>query len=202
MDFDGLLAETKRRFEGADTAHDISHAQRVARLAQYIAEHEGYDPMEAEIAGLLHDMGRTVQREDKNHGPAGVPLASELLDRFTDYDEATKQRILAAVRDHSKFKAEGKLTHIVQDADKLDGLGAIGVARAYMHRSYLPIYDSSDLLPKKASVDLTSQAHLMWMLEWVGMMETKTGRKLAEKRGAFMENFMHQIAREATADDL
>jgi uncharacterized protein len=203
VDLDKLYSLVGRAFgPGAQGGHGMDHATRVAKMARYIAEQEGYDSLEAEIAGLVHDMGRTVQKEDKGHGPAGVPLAATLLDDCTGYDAATKQRILDAVRDHSAFKAEGALTHIVQDADKLDGLGAIGIARAYLHRSRLPLYDPENLLPSEPAVDTTGQAHFLWLLEWVDMMETDTGRALAKSRGEFTADFMRQVAREAKLEDI
>lgn len=144
-----LYIEVKEHFgRKHHVAHGMDHVTRVAQLARYIAEQENYtDPQEAEIAGLLHDIGRTVQEEEKGHGPAGVPLAAELLDKYTTYDNEIKERILNAVRDHSGFQTEGELTHIVQDADKLDGLGAIGIMRAYTSKAHLPAYDADNVVP-------------------------------------------------------
>src|SRR5579864_6957624 len=135
-DINGLYKEVEGQFTRYHhIAHGFDHVLRVAKLAKYIAEQEGYDPQEAEVAGLLHDIGRTLQKGEKNHGPTGVPLASKLLDTFTQYDRQTKERILNAIRDHSELYTEGELTHIVQDADKLDGLGAIGIMRAYTSKA-------------------------------------------------------------------
>lgn len=198
----GLYGEVGSHFDRRQhIAHGMDHALRVTQLARHIAEAEGYDVTEAEVAGLLHDIGRTVQEEEKGHGPAGVPLASELLDRFTDYDDDTKQRILNAVRDHSGLDTEGTLTHIVQDADMLDGLGAVGLMRAYTSKSHLPAYDPQNIVPSVGARDTNIHDQVAFQLEWLDMMHTNTGRELAQRRGAFMLEFLRQFEAEVHGDD-
>jgi len=198
----GLYGEVESYFgRRQHIAHGMDHALRVAQLARRIAEAEGYDATEAEVAGLLHDIGRTVQEEERGHGPAGVPLASELLDRFTGYDDDTKQRILNAVRDHSGLDTEGRLTHIVQDADMLDGLGAVGLMRAYTSKSHLPAYDPQNIVPSVGARDTNIHDQVAFQLEWLGMMHTDTGRELAQRRGDFMLGFLRQFEAEVHCDD-
>src|SRR5262245_53194823 len=118
---DEIIAQIKRHFdERSHIAHGFDHVERTAILARHIAQHENYNPDVAALAGYLHDIGRTVQDEEANHGPAGVETASQLLDQYSNLDEQTKTEILNAIRDHSLKLADGQLTHIVQDADKLD----------------------------------------------------------------------------------
>jgi uncharacterized protein len=198
----GLYGEVESHFgRRQHIAHGMDHALRVTHLARYIAEAEGYDATEAEVAGLLHDIGRTVQEEEKGHGPAGVPLAGELLDRFTGYDDDTKQRILNAVRDHSGLDAEGTLTHIVQDSDMLDGLGAVGLMRAYTSKAHLPAYDPQNIVPSIGARDTNIHDQVAFQLEWLDMMHTDTGRELAQRRGAFMLEFLRQFEAEVHGDD-
>jgi len=179
----------------------MDHAERVAGLALHIAEQESHDPVEAQVAGLLHDMGRTVQEEEKGHGPAGVPLAGELLDRHTDYDGKSRERILAAVRDHSGLHTTGRLTHIVQDADMLDGLGAAGLMRAYTSKAHLPAYDPANIIPTVGARDTTIHDQIAFQLEWLDMMHTDTGREMAQRRGAFMLDFLRQFEQEVHGQD-
>lgn len=203
-DIPGLKQAVQAQFDKrSHIAHGADHAFRVAQIAKHIAVQENYsDPEVAEVAGLLHDIGRTVQEEEKNHGPAGVPMASGMLDRFTDYDNETRQQILDAIRDHSAFKAEGELTHILQDADKLDGLGAVGLMRAYTSKYFLPAYDSADITPVKGERNTTIHAQIAFQLEWVDMMETKTGRALAQERGEVMRDFLETFKDEVEGNDL
>jgi uncharacterized protein len=201
-DLDGLRAAVQAHFEiNTTVAHGFDHVARVVKLAEYIAQHENYDITEASVAALLHDIGRTLQKHDKGHGPAGVPLASELLDRFTDYNHGTKQRILDAVRDHSQAKTTGKLTHIVQDADMLDGLGAIGLMRAYTSKAYLPAYDPDNIVPTVGKRETNVHDLIAFQLEWVDMMHTNTGRSMAQKRGVFIQEFLRRFEQEVNCND-
>ena len=192
---------------GSHIAHDIKHVTRTAGIAKYIASKEGYDVEEAEIAALLHDMGRTVQEEEKGHGPAGVPLAEKLLNTYTDYDEATKQRILQSVSEHSEVKTEAILTHIVQDADMIDGLGAIGIMRACTSKSQLPDYDPEDFIPAVGHRRHTTVCgQIAFQMEWVdlgsGFIHTATGKRLGKKRYEFMNQFLQTMQIEVTRKDL
>ncbi|MFZ2125507.1 MAG: HD domain-containing protein [Candidatus Saccharimonadales bacterium] len=201
-DINGLRAAVQAHFEiNTPIAHGFDHVMRVVNLAEYIAQHENYDITEASVAALLHDIGRTVQKEDKGHGPSGVPLASELLDEFTDYDRHAKQRILDAVRDHSLAKTTGRLTHIVQDADMLDGLGAIGLMRAYTSKAYLPAYDPDNIVPTVGKRETNIHDLIAFQLEWLDMMHTNTGHTLAQKRGAFIQEFLRQFEQEVNCSD-
>ena len=197
-----LRAEVAQHFaERQHIAHGMDHAERVANLAMHIAIKESYDPTEAKIAGLLHDIGRTVQEEEKGHGPAGVPLASQLLDTYTNYSDEAKQRILNAVRDHSGLHTEGMLTHIIQDADMLDGLGAIGIMRAYTSKAALTCYDPTDIAPTVGLRDATIHDQIAFQMEWLDMMHTPTGRAIAKKRHARMRQFLHDFKLEVLGKD-
>lgn len=188
-------------FKRHHIAHDIKHVTRTAALARYIAGQEGYDEDEAEIAGILHDMGRTVQDEDKGHGPAGVPLARQLLDKYTNYDEATKTRILLAVEWHSSLNTTGRLTHIVQDADMLDGLGAIGIMRAYTSKASLVDYNQDDIIPSVGKQNATIHDQIAYQMGWLDLMHTKTAKMIAIKRHDFMVEFFKEFNNEALGLD-
>ncbi|HEY6736155.1 MAG TPA: HD domain-containing protein [Candidatus Saccharimonadia bacterium] len=200
---DELRTEIVRLFQqGSHIAHDEKHALRVAALAKYIATTEDYDTDEAEVAGLLHDMGRTVQDEEKGHGPAGVPLATKLLDEYTSFGAAAKERIVRAVAEHSGLHTEGKLTHIVQDADMIDGLGAIGLARAYTSKAQLPDYDPANIVPTKGVRDTNIHDQIAFQMEWLNFMHTTAGQRIAQKRYDFMKQFLETFRDEASAADL
>lgn len=200
-------AVTAQFSKGSHIAHDIKHVTRTAAIAKYIAGEEGYDSDEAEVAALLHDMGRTVQDEEKGHGLAGVPLASQLLDTYTHYDGATKQRILLAVAEHSETKTEGLLTHIVQDADMIDGLGAIGIMRACTSKAQLPDYDPKNFIPELGQRrNSTVCGQIAFQMEWVdldgGFLHTAAGKRLGRERYEFMQQFLETLHREITGEDL
>jgi len=179
-----------------DRAHDEKHALRVSVLARKIAEKESYDPHEAEIAGLLHDVGRTIQNPKKPHALLGLPIAKNLLDNYTDFLPDAKDRILAAIERHSDLKTTGKLNNILQDADKLDGMGAIGISRAYANN--LPAYDSDDIIPLSSDYGNLKNAHeiLALTIEWYGMLYTDSAKVLGKPRYEFMKHFFEKIKTE------
>jgi len=180
-------------------AHGIDHVNRVAALAKYIASNENYDETEAEVAAMLHDVGRTVQNQEIGHGPAGVPVASKLLDKYTNYDEMTKSRILDAVKNHSCLNTVGELTHIVQDADMLDGLGAVGIMRAYTYKASQTNAGAKNMASLASKPD---NSELSYQMNWVNLLHTPTAKKLAAKRYNFMKEFIKEYNDEAQGLDL
>jgi uncharacterized protein len=178
--------------------HDIKHALRTAALAKQIAKDEGYDEKEAEAAGLLHDVGRTVKDSKIPHGHEGAPIAKKLLDAHTDFSDEAKTRIVDAVYIHSKLTTEGKLNNILQDADKLDGLGTIGISRAYMTHYNKIDYDPSAIIPTSATYGKTKSAHeqIRLQMNWYSMLYTETAKKIGKPRLEFMQKFLEEFKRE------
>jgi len=204
---DNLYKEVAKHFSSHnnilnDISHDFKHILRSTKIAKFIAECEGYDIKEAETACLLHDMGRTVQREGKDHGIAGVPLATKLLDEYTDFDSIAKTRILAAVRDHCELNVSGELTHIVQDADMLDGMGAIGLMRNYITNPNILDYRPEEIIPSETRRNISMHDSLAYQLNYINLMHTGTGKAIAKNRHAFMVKFLEEFNIEAQSLDL
>lgn len=177
-------------------AHDIKHALRTAALAKQIAHAEGYDEQEAEAAGLLHDVGRTVKESTIPHAQEGAPLARKLLDAHTVFSEEAKARIVKAIEVHSDLHTEGTLNNILQDADKLDGMGAIGISRAYL--SIQPDYDPQNIIPTQANYGSFQSAHELITLEieWYDMLYTETAKTIGNPRYEFAKRFLEEFKRE------
>lgn len=180
-------------------AHDLKHTLRVASLARRIAAAEGYDPDEAEAAGLLHDLGRLEQDEEEGHSHAGIMRARELLDELTAFSADAKQRILDAIGQHSNLHSTGRLANILQDADKLDGLGAIGLVRAYVSRSHLPDYQDRVVSERGSRHARTISEQIAFQMEWFDMLYTRTARDVAAPRHDFMRAFLAELQREVEA---
>ena len=124
---------------GADPVHDASHVTRVYNLCLKLAEKEkGIDLDVIKLAALLHDIGGVREQEDKsgktNHAKESAKMAFDILSRFNFPKEKIGQVIhciLAHRYRGSSLKPNTKEAKILFDADKLDALGAIGIARAY-----------------------------------------------------------------------
>jgi uncharacterized protein len=179
-------------------AHDFKHVSRVSKLAHTIAESEDYDVKEAEIAGLLHDVGRTVKDSKTPHAHLGVPIAQDLLNKYTDFSQAAKERILNAIEVHSDKYTKGQLNNILQDADKLDGMGAIGINRAYISHWYLPDFEAGKVNPPPGDYHNFQTIHdlITLEIEWYNMLYTDKARRIGKSRYEFMKQFMEEFERE------
>ena len=200
----------KRLHDKEGTGHDFWHIERVVRNAKKIAKKEGGDLFVIELAALLHDIA-----DWKFHGGdflAGSRKARAWLEKMK-VDENIISQISDIVRDvsfrggTSKAKMRTLEGKVVQDADRLDAMGAIGIARTFAYGGYRgrEIYNPrvkpksfkhyADL--KKGMKSGTTINHFYEKLLLLkSSMNTKTGRKMAEERHKFMEQFLKQFYKE------
>ncbi|HTL98949.1 MAG TPA: HD domain-containing protein [Holophagaceae bacterium] len=188
-----------------DGAHDLAHILRVARLAGRIAEAEGAD-LDAAVAGaLLHDL---VYRP-KNHpeSPRTAELSAELAAAWCAEIPglaAKSDAIVHAIAAHSwsgATDAETLEARVVQDADRLEALGAIGVARVFAtgasFRSRL--WHPEDPWAERRGLDdkaYTLDHFFKKLMKLSGLMTTDEGRRLAEARQRAMLSFLEALRAE------
>ncbi len=193
--------------EGAGPAHDFSHVERVLALAERIAEAEGADLFVVRAAALLHDAGRTTDEGKESRGDRheeeSAELARPLLDSL-GVEASIRDRVIAAILRHRHRRGaepEALEDKCLYDADKLDSLGAVGTARAYL---WLGEYGRSVHYRSDswAGVDLKSNATEAdsFQREWeiklrhlAARMTTATGRALARERHERMERILAWI---------
>lgn len=179
-----------------DPCHDFSHTLRVIELAQKIALVEGGNQEIIYLASLLHDIGRVIKNRSKPHAVLGSEMAKDILNDFA-YEEKIKKEVVQAIASHSKsadIPCHSLEAKILFDADKVDALGAIGLARLFADagRNDIPLYDYLPNLRKKGiCTDLLRQDRQI-----IERLHTVTGRRLAEKRYNFEEIFFAQMQRE------
>jgi uncharacterized protein len=198
----------KLKKEGS--GHDWWHIHRVRNVALYIARREKADLFIVELGAVLHDIA-----DYKFHGgdsTVGPRIASEWL-LSLDADIETINHIRHIV-EHVSFKGaavksrmrtlEGK---VVQDADRLDAIGAIGIARAFAYGGYKKnqlLYDPNGRTKKyrrfseykRKSTASTIHHFYEKLLLLKDLMNTKTGKKLAEHRHAFMKKYLDRFFQE------
>jgi len=116
-------------------------------------------------------------------------------------DEA--DQVLHAIRWHNSGRTDTQLLCLLRDADMLDGLGAIGIARALMSRSHLPPYDPG--APFEGGADrwpaMYCSDQIKGQMDWYNRLNTTTAREMAKDRIAFMEQFITQARLEIGACD-
>ncbi|MSR92325.1 HD domain-containing protein [Inconstantimicrobium porci] len=198
----------KEKFYGEGSGHDYFHIYRVYRTALYIAEREnGADKYIVSLAALLHDVDDWKFTDTNETNTSNI----EKFLRSVDADDDTIERVCAIIKkisfkggvvDSTQKTIEGK---IVQDADRLDAIGAIGIARtfAYGGSKNRMMYDPS-IKPKsfktldevKNTKNHTINHFYEKLLKLKDMMNTETGKKLAKERHEFMEEFLKEFYKE------
>lgn len=201
----------KKLFHQESTGHDFTHLQRVFNLSLHIQEKEGGDRLIIGIAALVHDVHRLIQKaRGKYCSPQeSLPQVKKILEDL-EIPEDTQQKILHCVEFHEeyKFTKEGKSTNnletlILQDADNLDAIGAIGIGRALIFDGahgvpmWNPDIPLEDTHYQNEKHDPSTLHHFHNKLLKLGEnMNTKTGKTLALARHKFVEEFIEQFFQE------
>ncbi len=201
------FSEIQQRFANIDDlAHGWEHVHRVYTLALHIAEQEGADRFIVGMAALMHDLGRMQPDSTQHHANISVVLATELL---TSYEVApeSQQAILHAIEAHSFSRGIEPRTieaKVVRDADRLDGLGAIGVIRWAITgamKATPQTYHPQDPFAETRIPDdhMYMLDHFYTkLLKMHDTMATRTGKQLAERRTNFLYTYINEL-RDAVA---
>ena len=196
-----------------DGSHDLGHFQRVWRTARYINREEGKpaDELILLAAAYFHDLVSLP----KNHPDraSSSRLSAErtallLQERWPDFPGDKIKGVRHAIHAHSfsaRVAAETAEAKILQDADRMEALGAIGLARVFYTAGHLgqPLFDGDDPLAERrpANDQQYSLDHFqVKLLKLPAMMNTVTGRRLAEGHAAYLREFLARIGREITGD--
>ncbi|MGN1045406.1 MAG: HD domain-containing protein [Candidatus Methanomethylophilaceae archaeon] len=202
---DAIVRGVRDRFSDDSGGHDAEHTFRVVRNALRISAAEGGDADVIELAALLHDVDDRKLFGD-THGTC--PFARGLMEgRFP---EDTVEHVVSIINAVS-FKGRDTVApetlegRIVQDADRLDAIGAVGIARAFAYGGSRgrSMYDPSDR-PKEdmdaetyfSNTGTTINHFYEKLLLLKDMMNTDTGRSMAEGRHAFMVSFLDEFYEE------
>ncbi len=202
---DNTISFVKRTLANAEGGHDWFHIERVYKNALLIAKGEPVDGLTVALGALLHDIADSkFFNGDETIAPK---MASEFL-LSQNTDSVVIEHVIQIIKNIS-FKGgikEQTFTSpeldVVQDADRLDALGAIGIARTFNYGGFKnrKLYDPSiepqlDMTPEeyKASTAPTINHFYEKLLLLKDRMNTKTGRSIAEKRHQYMEAFLKQF---------
>ena len=195
--------------EGEGSGHDWWHIHRVRNNALNIAKAYKVDGFIVEMAALLHDIAdHKLYGGDEEIGPR---MAGEWLDKC-DVEESDKNHILLIMQEVSFSKGTIPATlegRIVQDADRLDAIGAIGIARTFAFGGFKKreIYNPeiqpvkyASLEDYKKNTNPTLNHFYEKLLLLKDMMNTEEARKIAQQRHGFMEVYLKQFYQEWNGD--
>lgn len=130
--FNQIIEAIRGIYARKDIAHDLEHAYRVKDWARILAEKEGADLEIVELAALLHDIGRPSAVE-KTHAESGASLSINIL-QMCGYDENVITEVRNAIISHSReagYEPSSLAAKVLYDADKLDFVGPVGLARLF-----------------------------------------------------------------------
>ncbi|UKB83044.1 HD domain-containing protein [Chryseobacterium sp. MEBOG06] len=202
----------KEKLEGAEAGHDWFHIERVWKLAAKIAETEDCDREVVELSALLHDI---ADPKFHNGDETIAPKISREFLESQNVSEEIIQKVLFVIENIS-FKNRSQAPEnpsielkIVQDADRIDAIGAIGIARTFNFGGFKNnlMYDPA-LKPNlgmskeeyKKSNGTTINHFYEKLLLLKDLMNTEEGKRMAEERHQYMLNFLDQFYKEWNVD--
>ncbi len=218
-----IKTHVQRLMQYSEPGHNYLHISRVHQLAKHIAQKEKADLLIVETAALLHDIGRKYElRNPKiNHADKSAKLAYPFLNKIKFPNEKIAP-VLYAIRNHRFTKGVIPTTleaRVLQDADKLDALGAAGIMRCFSHgttkkrleynpedpvcrkrlKAGMKSFETSlKLEDKKYSVDHFYRK----LFKLRNRMFTKTAKRIAAKREKIMNQFLNELGKEIEGRDL
>jgi uncharacterized protein len=212
MNSQNLIKETisfvKDKLKNAESGHDWFHIERVWKNSKKIAETENCNRLIVEMAALLHDIADS--KFHNGNEEIGPETAMNYMNSL-NLDKDSKLHIVNIIRNisfkgghrHSDFNSIELQS--VQDADRLDAIGAIGIARAFNYGGYKnrTLYDPNikpDMNMSKEAYKNSSAPTINHFYEKLlllkDLMNTEGGKKLAAERHLFMEHFLDQFYKE------
>ncbi len=181
----------KNQFSGETTGHDFFHIERVVKIARRIAKEENADVFLVELSAWLHDVGDYKLNK-------GVDKSEELITKFLNEINLPQEIIFQTTEIVSQVSfSKGNVptsleAQIVQDADRLDAIGAIGLARvfAYGGSKQREIWNPEN--PGETSI----QHFYDKLLKLKDLMNTDSAQKIAQERHQFLEEFLERFYKE------
>ncbi|MDD3656899.1 MAG: HD domain-containing protein [Atribacterota bacterium] len=200
-------------FQREATGHDWWHTYRVRMIALKIAKEEGADPFIVEMAALLHDIGdyKFFAGDEKRGSDVvarylhSLPLNSSLIKKIITITKDISFMKTLSQKDKNRTDKKSLEFKAVSDADKLDAMGAIGIARAFTYGGYYhrPIYDPR--IPPNLNISREEYKNTEGpsinhfyekLLKLKDLMYTAYGKKLAQGRHDFLKKYLYRFYQE------
>lgn len=203
-----IETQAKEYFKHATGCHDWTHVERVRNMALKIGRKEGADLNILEVAVLLHDIGRKEEIKKSGafcHAEKSAKLAIEILKKY-NLPKETEKNILNCIIAHrfrNEHRPETIESKVLYDADKLDSIGAVGVGRSFLFAGgpgsqCLYTGNESELVKTGKDHAFTREDSAILEYEFKlkkvkDKMFTKEGKKIAQERHKFMQEFFERF---------
>ena len=196
----------EKQFEGARGSHDWEHTLRVYRLCGHIGIIEEVDMEVLLVAAYLHDIGRCYQDASNGtvcHAEKGAQMAWSII-RELPLTGKQKENIIHCIKTHryrGNHAPETREAKVLFDADKLDAIGAVGVARAFLFAGELgAMLHNPDVEPEEVKPyskdDTGFREYKVKLCKIKDRILTDEGKRMAAERHAFMEDFFKRFQEE------
>ncbi|MCX8792986.1 HD domain-containing protein [Vibrio parahaemolyticus] len=206
--FEPLFLEFMQQEMQVDAAHDIEHVKRVVKTAKQLCEEENADIAIVLPAAYLHDCF-TYPKDHPNRKQSSAIAAKKAIAYLESiqYPQQYHDAIAHAIEAHSfsaNIRPNTLEAQIVQDADRLDALGAIGVTRCIQVSTHFnaQLYNDNDMFAKERELNdkqFTVDHFQTKLFKIVDTMNTESAKLEANKRKAFMQTYLKQLYDEVTA---
>lgn len=210
MDVFETIKEEAKQLSYSSGCHDFGHSERVYALCMQIGKNERANLEVLKYASILHDIGRKKEDESNGaicHAEYSAKMAKSILERHA-FPQGFINDTLHCIEAH-RFRTDKKPetieARVLYDADKLDAIGAIGIARAYVFAGQVgaKVHDT-EVDPEKTSTysneDTGYREYLAKLCKIKDKMLTATGKQIAENRDNFMKEFFNQINKEVRGE--
>jgi uncharacterized protein len=206
MNVDFVKEQAEKLFNGARGSHDWEHTLRVCGLCERIGRAEQADMDVLRVAAYLHDIGRADQDSTLGsvcHAEKGAEIARPIVNGLP-LSEDRKANIIHCIRTHrfrGNCRPETREAKVLFDADKIDAIGAVGVARAFLFagevgaRLHNPEMRIEETVPYSRE-DTGFREFKVKLCKIRERILTEEGKKIADERHAFMEGFFNRFLEE------
>lgn len=206
------VEQAREYYRDVDPTHDFNHVLRVAGMAERLARLEGADLEVVRTAALLHDISRmddsalSMQADpETDHALRAARAVRQILAAEPPEFVDAVAHAIESHRFRNHVEPQTLEARVLFDADKLDSIGAIGVARAFAYAGTLgnPLWGD---VPEGYSPQAREKTHTprhefeMKLKQLKDRLYTASGRKLAEERHAFMVEFFEEMAAEVRGE--
>lgn len=202
-------------FKKDSSGHDISHLIRTMNTALYIQKKEGGDRVVVGIAAFLHDIHRIMQNETGSFvSPKdSLDTVRNILSNI-DLTQEQVDKICYCIEYHEEYNWNGNNVDdlnalILQDADNLDAIGAIGIGRTFaygglhnqmMYNDKIPLNENNDYDESNSNDESTIHHFYHKLFKLGDNMNTKTAKELAKRRTGYMREFIKEFLNEWNAN--
>jgi len=208
-----LRPEVKILFSKDSSGHDIGHLERTMNNALFLQKHEGGDELVIGVSAFLHDIHRVIQNEQKKYcsPKESLPTIKGLLEKV-NFPIDKIEAVLHAIEFHEVYNwhSQEKQTSdintlILQDADNLDAIGAIGIARAFTYGGYhemaiyepdIPLNENNDYAEENGNSKSTIHHFYHKLFKLGEHMNTKTAKLLAKQKNEYMRTYVEEFMKE------